>query len=141
MTNGAPRWLFWVGAFLVLWNMFGVYAFISERMMTPADLAALPKDQQLLWSQMPGWGWAGYGVATLGGLAGAFGIVLKKRWATIVTLLSIAGIIVNFLPTFTMSTGVNVWQPQFYALPLFIIVVALLQYALARTANAKGWTT
>jgi surface polysaccharide O-acyltransferase-like enzyme len=141
MENTAPRWLLWASIALLLWNMIGVGTFASAMMTTPADMAALPKDQQLLWSQMPDWGWAAYGVATIGGLIGALGLLLKKKWAALVTLLSIAGIFFNFLPTFAMSKGVDVWQPQFYAFPLFILAVALLQYWLARKANSNGWAS
>lgn len=141
MENTTPRWLLWVGIILVLWNVMGVLTFVNAMTMSPADMAALPKDQQLLWAQMPGWGWVGYGVATIGGLIGALGLTLKKKWAMPVTALSIIGIIANFFPTFFMSKGVDVWQPYFYAFPIFIIVIALFQFWLARKANAKGWTS
>ncbi len=141
MTNTPPRWLLWAGILLLLWNAIGVFTFASAMTMTPEGMAALPKDQQLLWAQMPGWGWAAYGVATIGGLIGALGLVLKKKWAAPVTLISIFGVIGNFLPTFALSKGVDVWQPQFFAFPLFILVVALLQYWLARKANTSGWTS
>lgn len=139
LENTAPRWLLWVSIILLLWNVIGVFTFVSAMMMSPADMATLPKDQQLLWSQMPNWGWAAYGVATTGGLLGALGLLLRKKWAAPVSLLSIFGVIGNFFPTFAMSKGVDVWQPQFYAFPLFVLAVALLQYWLARKANASGW--
>lgn len=141
MQNTAPKWVMPVGIILALWGAIGAFMFVSSVMMTPEQMATLPKDQQLLWSQMPTWGWAAYGVATIGGLLAAIGIVLKKKWSALLALLSVLGVIGNFTPTFFMSKGVDVWQPQFYGFPLFILIVALFQLWLARKGNASGWNS
>lgn len=141
MGNTAPKWVLVVGIILVLWNAMGSAMFVMDSMKTPADLAALPKDQQLLWAQMPAWGWAGYGLGTIGGLLAAIGIVMKKKWAALLALLSVIGVIANFTPTFFMSKGVDVWQPQFYGFPLVIFAIALFQLWLARKGNASGWNS
>ena len=128
------------GIILVLWNIIGTFMFASSMMMTPADVAKLPQDQQMLWAQMPVWGWAGFGLGTIGGLLAAIGIVMKKKWAASLALLSVIGVILNFTPTFVMSEGVDVWQPKFYAFPLCIFAISLFQLWLARKANSNGWT-
>lgn len=139
MENAAPKWVMIAGIILVLWNAIGTVMFAMDMMKTPADIAALPQDQQLLWSQMPAWAWAGYGLGTIGGLLAAIGIIMKKRWAASLALLSVIGVIVNFVPAFFMSKGVDVWQPKFFVFPLIILALALFQLWLARKANANGW--
>lgn len=139
MQNTAPKWLTIVGIILILWNLIGVSMFVIDMMRTPADIAALPQDQQALWAQMPLWGWVGFGVSTVAGLLAALGVTLKKKWAALLALISVLGVIVNFIPAFVLSKGVDVWQPQFYGLPLVIFVIALFQLWLARKANARGW--
>lgn len=141
MDNTAPKWVVIAGIVLLLWNAMGVFMFISSCMMTPEQMAALPEDQRTLWAQMPAWGWAGYGLGTIGGLLAALGIVLKKRWSASLALLSVIGVILNFVPTFFLSEGVNVWQPKFYAFPLCIFLIALFQLWLARKGNASGWNS
>jgi hypothetical protein len=141
MTGAAPRWLLGAGIVLLLWNLMGTSMFALDMMKTPADIAALPQDQQTLWAQMPVWGWVGYGLGTIAELLAALGIVLKKRWATIFALLSVVGVIANFLPTFAMSKGVDVWQPKFFVFPLVIFAIALFQLCLARRGNARGWNS
>lgn len=135
----APRWLLVASILLVLWNLMGTSMFVMDMMRSPADIATLPRDQQTLWAQMPAWGWAGYGLGTIGGLLAALGIILKKKWASIFALLSVLGVIANFLPTFGISEGVDVWQPQFFVFPLVIFAIALFQLWLAREGAAKGW--
>ncbi len=141
MDNTAPKWVMIAGIVLVLWNAMGTIMFCMDMMKTPADIAALPQDQQLLWSQMPAWAWGAYGLGTIGGLLAAIGIVMKKRWAASLALLSVIGVIVNFIPAFFMSEGVDVWQPKFYVFPLVILALALFQLWLARKGNASGWNS
>jgi hypothetical protein len=139
--NTAPKWVLIVGVVLILWNLGGASMFVLDMMKTPEDIAALPRDQQLLWSQMPGWAWAAYGVGTIGGLLAAIGIVIRKKWAVHLAWVSLIAVIVNFLPVFFLSKGVDVWQPQYFVLPLVIFVIALFQLWLARKANSEGWTS
>ncbi len=138
MQNRAPKWVSIVGILLILWNLIGVSMFGMDMIKTPDDMATLPQDQQMLWNQMPFWGWAGYGLGTIGGLIAAIGIVMKKKWAAMFALLSVIGVILNFTPTFFLSEGVDVWQPKFYAFPLVILALALFQFWLASRGNANG---
>jgi hypothetical protein len=141
MTKTAPKWVLLAGVTLILWNLGGCIMFVLDMIRTPDELASLPQDQQKLWAQMPAWAWAAYGVSTFGGLLAAVGIVIRKRWAAHLALLSVVAILANFFPTFFMSEGVDVWQPQFFVLPLVILIIALLQLWLARKANQKGWSS
>jgi surface polysaccharide O-acyltransferase-like enzyme len=141
MASSAPKWVLFVGAALLLWNLAGASMFVLDMMKSPADIAALPQDQQTLWAQMPAWAWAGYGVGTIGGVLAALGIVIRKKWAVHLALLSVLGVLANFVPVFFMTEGVDVWQPKFYVFPLVILVIALFQWWLARKANQQGWTT
>lgn len=141
MKNPSPKWVLIAGIALILWNLTGSFMFVLDMMKTPEDLLALPEDQQKLWAQMPGWAWAAYGVGTIGGLLAAIGIVIRKRWAVHLASLSVAAIVVNFVPAFFMSEGVDVWQPKFFVFPLVIFVIAMLQLWLALTANKRGWST
>lgn len=139
--NTAPKWVLIVGAVLILWNLGGASMFVLDMLRSPEEIAAMPADQQALWSQMPGWAWAAYCVGTFGGLLAAIGIVMRKKWAVHLALVSVIAVIVNFIPAFFMSEGVDVWQPQFYVFPLVILALALLMWWVAAKANKQGWTT
>lgn len=139
--NTSPKWVLVAGILLLLWNLGGVSMFVLDMMRSPADIAALPPDQQALWSQMPGWAWAAYGVGTIAGALAALGIVIRKKWAAHLALVSVIAVVVNFIPAFFMSEGVDVWQPKFYVFPLVILALALFQLWLARKANKQGWST
>lgn len=138
--SSVPKWVLIAGVALILWNLGGTSMFVLDMMKSPADIAALPQDQQALWAQMPAWAWAAYGVGTIGGLLAAIGIVVRKKWAAHLALLSVIAVIVNFVPVFFLSEGVDVLQPKFYVFPLVIFAIALFQLWLARKANKQGWS-
>ena len=50
MENTAPRWLFWVSIILLLWNLMGAGAFVSQWFMAADQLATLPPEQQEMWA-------------------------------------------------------------------------------------------
>ena len=79
MQNTAPRWLLWVSIILLLWNLMGVGAFVSQWMMSADQLATLPPEQQVMWAKMPSWAWAAYAVAVFAGTAGAIGLFAPQE--------------------------------------------------------------
>lgn len=138
MENTAPRWLLWAGIILLIWNLIGVAAFAAQWSMTPADIAELPQLQQDLWNDMPGWAWAAYAVAVPAGTLGAIGIILKKWWAASLFSLSLIALLVQFSYPFLVANAAQGGM-EMLGLPLFIIVIAVVQWQLSRSWQRKGW--
>ncbi len=139
MDNSPPRWLFWVSIALLLWNGVGVFAFIYQSGMSAEMIAKLPKAQRDLWNAMPLWDWLAYAVAVNGGMIGAIGLLARKRWAVLLFALSIIGVIVQFSYPFSHKEALS--DPTMAAFPIFILVMAIAQWWLARTWRTKGWLT
>jgi hypothetical protein len=132
-----PRWLMWLSIILLLWSLAGVGAFVSQFSMSDETIAALPQAERDLWTNMPAWAWIAYAVATLPALGGAIGLLMKKGWAVPLYALSIAGIIVQFSYPFLVArafTGLAM-----AAFPIFILVMAVVQWRLAGNWRARGW--
>lgn len=108
MANTLPRW-YWVVAILaVLWMLFGVAAWCMDLMMDPAAIAQMPEAQQQLYQARPQWLFAVYGVAIFSGLLGAIGLLMRKRWATLLFLLSLLAVVVQFGYTFAGMQAIEV---------------------------------
>lgn len=137
MHATAPRWLFWVSSALLLWSLAGVVAFVSQFNMGAEGLAALPADQRALWITMPTWAWIAYAVATLPALGGAIGLLMRKGWAVPLYALSIVGIIVQFSYPFLIARAFT--NLAMAAFPVFILIMAFVQWGLTRHWRAKGW--
>ena len=77
-------------AFLaLLWNLFGVAMFFLQFNMSPETLAAIPADQRALYESTPAWVHGAFAVAVFGGALGSAVLLLKKRLALPLLLLSL----------------------------------------------------
>ncbi len=138
MKNTAPRWLLWAGIALLLWNLMGVGAFISQWSMSAADVAALPQVQRDLWVSMPGWTWAAYAVAVCAGLLGAIGVLMRKWWAALAFSLSLIAVLIQFSFPFVLANGAQTGMDML-AFPMFIVVMGVVQWQFSRHWQRKGW--
>lgn len=138
MTGTAPRWLLWAGIALLLWNLMGVGAFVSQWSMSADDIAALPQVQRDLWVSMPGWTWAAYAVAVTAGVLGAIGVLLRKWWAALAFSLSLVAVLIQFSYPFLLAKGAQTGMDML-AFPIFIVVMGVLQWLLSRNWQRKGW--
>lgn len=138
MENTAPRWLLWVSIILLLWNLMGVGAFVSQWMMTPEQLATLPAEQQAMWASMPAWAWGGYAIAVFAGTLGAIGLLMRKKWAAPLFLISLIAVLVQFAYPFIIADGLNTLGMAALLFPAFIILVAIVQWRFAVACRATG---
>lgn len=134
----APRWFTWVGILFLLWNLMGVGAFASQWTMSTADIAALPQIQRDLWVSMPGWAWSAYAIGVAVGTLGAIGLILRKWWAPLAFALSLIAILVQFSYPFLVAQGAQT-DVAMLAFPMFIVVMAVVQWQLSRHWQRKGW--
>ena len=138
MENPAPRWLIWVGIAFLLWNLMGIGAFASQWTMTDADVAALPQVQRDLWVSMPGWAWVAYAIGVGVGTLGAIGLLLRKWWAPLAFALSLIAVLVQFSHPFLFLQQAK-GDMAMLAFPIFIVVMAIIQWQLSRAWQRKGW--
>jgi hypothetical protein len=139
MNGHPPHWVRAVRILLLIWNLIGVFAFISQMYQSPNAIAALPKAQRDLWLAMPMWDWIAYAIAVCAGTGGALALLMRKGWAVPLFALSIVGIIVQFSYPFLIAGAFK--DLTMAAFPIFILAVAVTQWLLARSWRAKGWLT
>ena len=141
-SHAAPRpaWYMIAAIAALLWNLLGVAMFAMHYTLSPEALAALPPAQQSLYAAFPWWTWVAYGVAVFAGALGSLMLVLRRRPATWLLLLSLLGVVVQFLHQAVVSEAVALLGPaEALGLPAFILVVAAVLYGFARKAAARGW--
>ncbi|NDK37900.1 hypothetical protein DT603_03485 [Pseudoxanthomonas gei] len=140
-TAASPRrWTFWVIAFIaLLWNLIGMAFFVMQVRLTPEMLAAMPAAQRAVYAATPAWINIVFGVAVVSGVLGAISLLLKKRWAVPLFLVSLLAIVVQLLGAYAVTP---VWQSSGaagLALPVMLVVIALYLWWYARDAAAKAW--
>ena len=139
-TSNKPKTWFWVvSALALVWNLMGVMAYISQVTMTPEAMQALPEDQRALYESEPSWATGAFAIAVWGGALASILLLLRRKWATAVFILSMAGILVQMYHSFFVSNSFEVFGPGGLVMPIMIIVFAAGLIWFSRKATANGW--
>lgn len=135
----ASRNILIIGVILLVWNLMGVAAFVSQFTLDPAELATTDPAAARAFATMPGWLWGVYAVAVGAGTLGAILLLVKKAAAATLFLLSLIAVIVQF--GFTLMGTSLIAEKGLVAalaLPAVIIVIAIIQLFYARSLVTKG---
>ncbi len=109
--NAPPSWFRVVAIVALLWNLLGCVAFFLDFRLSPDDLAKLSAAQQALYAARPGWAIAATAIAVFGGVLGCIGVLLRKKWAFAVLVLSLLGILVQDFGLFVLADGADPGWP------------------------------
>ena len=138
MSN-APKWLSPVAVVALLWNLMGCYAWIADMRLTPEQVAAMGAEMQQLYASRPMWAVSATGVAVLGGAVGSIGLLLRKRWASKLLWLSLAGVIAQDIGLFVLVDGATLAGAGVVAMQGVVLLVSIGLALLGRQAMRAGW--
>jgi hypothetical protein len=134
----ASYWI--ISTIALIWMAFGVAAWLMDLMMPASALEQMDAAQRELYVTRPQWLFIVYAVAVFGGLTGAVGLLVRRRWAQVALAISLAAIVVQFGFTFLAMDAVKVLGAA-RALPfpivIFLIGVFLVWYS--GLAQRRGW--
>ena len=119
-----PANLFWlISTLALIWNLIGVFNYLTQAFMTDEILASLPQDQQLMYQEVPAWVTAAFAVAVFSGTIGAVLMLLKKKIATTFFILSFIGIISQMSYGLLINENTDSYGPMGLLMPLMIISI------------------
>ena len=136
--NAAPKWFMPVAVLALLWNLLGCFMIWMDATLTPDAVAALPADQQAIHAARETWMVIGSIVAVAAGALGSLGLVLKRRWATPLLILSVLGLVVQDLGFALISRTLPIPMAGWIMQGL-VLVIAILLVVMARKAARHGW--
>jgi len=135
----APRWFTIVAVVALLWNLLGCFAFASDLRVTAEDVARMAPAQQALYHARPAWAVAATALAVFGGALGCIGLLMRRRLALPLFVLSLVGILVQDFGLFVLVDGIALAGPVALVLQGLVLAIAIGLIVLARTASARGW--
>jgi hypothetical protein len=138
-VNAAPRWFRPVAIAALVWNLLGCLAYLSDVTRTAADVAKMTAAQQALEASRTAWAVAATALAVWGGAAGCLGLILRKRWANPLLLISLLGVIVQDIGLFALTDAGRQAGPAVIGLQGMVLVIAVALVGLGRKAGANGW--
>ena len=102
-----PKWFRPVAIVALMWNLLGCAAYLADVSLKPEDVAKLSAEQQALYAARPAWSVAATATAVWFGALGSLGLLLRKRWAFGLLVLSLLGIVGQDVWLFGLSRAAS----------------------------------
>ena len=130
-------WVYSGGAFA--WNLIGLFAFYTYVTTPLTGNPAFTAAQQEFLASTPAWATGAYGVAVITGVLGSLSLLMRKRWAVPLFIISLVAVIIQDIHGFVISNAIEVWGTGAMVMPTVVLIVGIALIFYSRTANAKGW--
>lgn len=135
-----PTWYWIVVVVLLLWNLMGIASFYMHVFITDEALAALPENEAALYGQYAMWTSIVFAIAVFGGALGTVGLLMKRKWAKQLLVISLIAIIIQMSHSLFMTDSMVVYGTmQALTMPVLVILIAIYEVTLANKAIRNGW--
>ena len=142
VLDDRPPTSFWVfSAAALVWNLIGLVAYISTVMMPPEALAQMTEDAQQFYLSTPAWATGAFALAVNAGVLGSLLLLLRKRWAVPLFVVSLLSVIAQNVDAFVLRDAYGILGINSVILPTAIFVVGVLLLLYSRSCKEKGWLT
>ena len=139
-NSSKPNPLFWiVGVIALVWNLLGVSAYLMQAYKTESYMANFTAEQAEIINNTPSWATAAFAIAVFGGALGSLVLLLRKKLANILFVLSFVGVIVQFIYNFFVVNSLEVYGPGGLIMPILTIAFALFLIVYSKNCIKKGW--
>ena len=136
----APRPLAgWFRPAAIAATLFMMAGAVSYLAYVYADPAAMPLDQRALYEAEPWWVTGAYGLAVWPGLVGAVLLLLRKKLAVPVLLLSLVATIVWFAGFFLVPELRANMSSSDLTVPIVVLLLTWTIFWFARHSRQRGW--
>lgn len=137
IASRPPTWFWLVAALALGWNLLGVVAYLAEayglgREMQQPEAASLDVAR-------PAWATAAYAVAVFSGALGCVGLLLRRRWARALLMVSLAALLIQQGWAFLVSDALALLGPGAAVFPALVVLVSIGLVWLAALAVERGW--
>lgn len=139
-SSNKPTAFFWVIAIIALiWNAMGVMAYLVEAFMTDEMRALLPEAEQAMYASKPAWATGAFAIAVFAGLLGSLALVMRKKWARPLFLISFVGIVAHTAYILFVSGIVEANGWGVAAMPLMVLIIGIFLIMYSKKATLQGW--
>lgn len=131
---------FWVvGILALIWNLIGVAMFWMQVNMGPEQLAAMTEQQRDVYNGTPMWLNVAFAVAVFGGVLGAIGLLMKKRWAVTMFFVSLLALLVQMIGAYVATPAWAAYGAAGLIMPVLLILIAIFFWRYSQKCTERGW--
>ncbi|MBT8287070.1 MAG: hypothetical protein HKN00_05410 [Flavobacteriaceae bacterium] len=136
-----PTTVFWVVSIVAtIWNLLGVAAYLGNAFATDESIAALPQADQDYMTNMPAWVTAAFAIGVWFGLLACIGLLMRKKWAVPLFMLSLLGVLAQQVYNFFMQDYIDLSGSRMI-MPVVVILVSIFLVWYSKDARTKGIIT
>ena len=140
MNTTKPNTVFWIITVIaLLWNLMGIFQFLSSTFMLETIVESLPEEQANLYTNMPSWYTIIFGIATTTGLLGSITMLMRKKITVMLFLISLVGVLIIQLYWILGTEAMEVLGLSFTIMPILVIITSIVLYFYNKGAAQKGW--
>ena len=137
-TITKPTPLYWLISIVALfWNFMGIIAYLGQAYISDDALKMLPEENQLYFSNVPAWVTAAFAVAVYGGFLGAIGLIIRKKWAYFLFVMSFLALVAQHVYNFFIQNYIEMTGSQMI-LPIVTFIVALFLIYFSKQKSQQG---
>jgi len=137
-TNKPDNGFWIIGIVALIWNLMGVFAYLKQAYLTEEDLMAMPVAEQALYQNIPAWVTGAYAIAVFGGALGCILLLLRKKLAGSLFLISLVGIVLQMSYNIFMSKAADVYGPGDMIMPAMVMLIGIFLFWYAKKKTATG---
>lgn len=138
-SNKPPAWFWVVSTLLLLWNLSGVYSYLNTKFNQVEMLESMTQAQRELFEAFPAWATAAFAIAVFGGTVAAIGLLLRKKWAKPLFVVSLVAAVAQFINWLFIQNAPEAFGAQAYTMPVIVVVIGILQIWFSKKGIQKGW--
>ena len=134
-----PKKFYWISAIALVWNAFGILAYVGQVIMSPETLAEMPDAERALYENVPAWSTAAYAIAVHAGAIGCILLLLGKALARPLLIVSLAGVVVQNYHTYFVANTIDVMGGGVVMFSAVVVLISVFLIAFANNAKQHGW--
>jgi hypothetical protein len=130
----APWHLWVVGVLTLLWNAIGAFDYLMTQTQNEAYMGQFTPEQLEFFYGFPAWLVAFWALAVWGGVLGSLLLLLRKRWAFEVLVVSFFSMLITTVHNYVIEEGMAVMGgvgPVIFSVIIFLVALGLVFYARA----------
>jgi hypothetical protein len=129
-------WFKFAAIAAILFMALGCWGYLMSVMTDPSDL---PLDQRNLMLARPMWMIAAYALAVWVGLAGAILLLMRRKLAEPLLLVSLICAVLTFLPYAVVPAVSDLVTTNDIAVAVVVVLITATIYSFARHSRMRGW--
>ena len=131
-----PRWMQISVILLFVWNLIGIFAFISDLILDPSTLDQIKQDFR---ANFPLWTKVIYGLAVGLGTVGTFGLIRRKSWSKGILVISLLCVIIQMYHSMFIAGVIETFGSSIAILPTIVVLLSLCLVWIEQLYGRKGW--